>query len=310
VILTKALFRSHALQSVGSFCFKLLPSSNLFYKAVIYSIKQEKDDQTNEIMMRKVQILFVLCMLPLFSWAQATKVSAIEVLKKINRGEAVYYKDAVITGDLDLTKLKNMKLRASGERGNKNTKEYISTVKAPLTFINCTFKGNVLAYYNPSSAGKWNEVYNTNFDTEVRFESCVFEEASAFKYSEFREGASFINTLFNEEALFKYSKFKESANFSSATFKNEANFKYVKFPVSVSFSGAAFGEEANFKYAHFRKGVSFQKADFNGLANFKYAEIFNRFNLKGANFKGGEDFKYTKLNNKSVSLTTLQQEVR
>ncbi|WP_439880548.1 pentapeptide repeat-containing protein [Pontibacter sp. MBLB2868] len=260
-------------------------------------------------MMRKVQALFILLMLPLLSWAQ-TSVNASEIIAKINRGEAVTYKDARITGDLNLTKLKNMKLKE--ESNNKyDSKEYISTVTAPITFINCTFEGDVLAYFNPDNGVKIgnssNEVYNTNFEKEVRFEGCVFEEASAFKYSEFKGGASFINTRFEEEALFKYSKFQKSVNFSSASFREEANFKYVKFPVKVSFTGAAFNEEANFKYAHFQEGVNFQKAEFNGIANFKYAQISDSFNVQGASFNGGDDFKYTKLNNKQVSLASLQQ---
>ncbi|MFD2512801.1 pentapeptide repeat-containing protein [Pontibacter locisalis] len=261
-------------------------------------------------MMRKVQVLLILLMLPLLTWAQ-TQVNASEIISKINRGEAVSYKNARIVGDLDMTKLQNMKLKE--ENKNKyDSKEYISTVTVPLTFVNCTFEGDVLAYFNPDNGvnitkNSSNEVYNTNFEKEVRFEGCIFKEASAFKYSVFSEGASFINSRFEEEALFKYSKFKDAANFSSANFREEANFKYVKFPVKVSFTGATFNEEANFKYAQFQEGVNFQKATFDGTANFKYAKISDNFNIKGANFKGGNDFKYTKLNNKQVSLSSLQE---
>ncbi|MBC5994826.1 pentapeptide repeat-containing protein [Pontibacter cellulosilyticus] len=256
--------------------------------------------------MKKLQILLVMLMLPMLTWAQS-KVNASEIIAKINRGEAVSYKNAEIVGDLDLTKLQNMKQKE--QKGDHSTKEYISTVTAPLSFVNCTFKGDVLAYFNPDNGVNMvntrNEVYNTNFEQEVRFDGCVFEEASAFKYSEFNEGASFISTRFSEEALFKYSKFRKLANFSSATFRGDANFKYVTFPVKVSFTGATFGSEANFKYTKFEEGVNFQKATFDGTANFKYAKITDSFNIKGANFRGGDDFKYTKLNNRQVSLTTL-----
>ncbi|MDX5422898.1 MAG: pentapeptide repeat-containing protein [Hymenobacteraceae bacterium] len=260
-------------------------------------------------MMKKLQILLVLLMLPLLSWAQ-TKVNASEIIAKINRGEAVSYKNAEITGDLDLTKLQNMKLKKEG-KNKYDTKEYISTVTAPLTFVNCTFKGNVLAYYNPSNgtsgifSSSSNEVYNTNFERDVVFENCRFEQESAFKYSKFDGAASFVGSHFNEEALFKYSDFNKGVNFSNVRFEEDANFKYVKFPAKVSFAGSTFGEEANFKYAKFREGVNFQKARFNGTANFKYADISDSFNIRGADFRGGDDFKYTKLNNKQVSLTTL-----
>ncbi|MFD3002252.1 pentapeptide repeat-containing protein [Pontibacter toksunensis] len=258
-------------------------------------------------MMRKVQVLFVLLLLPLLSFGQ-TRVDASEILQKINRGEAVSYKNAEITGDLDMTKLDNMKLK-NGKSGD--TKEYISTVTAPITFVNCTFKGDVRAYFNPDNgvSGVMNntgEVYNTNFEKDVLFENCKFEQETAFKYSEFKNDASFVSSRFSEEALFKYTKFAKNVNFSNARFEDEANFKYVNFPKGISFAGATFEEEANFKYAKFQEGVNFQKALFDGTANFKYAKISDTFNIKGADFRGGDDFKYTKLNDRSISLTSLQ----
>ncbi|GAA4426041.1 hypothetical protein GCM10023188_07660 [Pontibacter saemangeumensis] len=259
-------------------------------------------------MMRKVQLLFVLLLLPLLSFAQA-KVDASEIIKKLNRGEAVSYKNTVITGNLDMTQLQNKKLKKGGDG---DTREYISTVTAPVTFVNCTFQGDVLAYFNPGDDGSGifssgpNEVYNTNFERDVLFEDCAFQQKSAFKYSEFKAGASFVGSRFSEEALFKYSEFSKNVNFSNVRFEEEANFKYVAFPKNVSFAGATFMEEANFKYAKFQEGVNFRNAVFDGTANFKYAKISDSFNIRGADFRGGEDFKYTKLNNRSVSLSALQ----
>lgn len=256
--------------------------------------------------MKKVQLLFLFLMLPLLSWAQ-TKVNASEVLAKINRGEAVSYKNAEITGDLDMTKLQNMKLKKGSDKND--SKEYISTVTAPLTFVNCTFTGNVLAYFNPDTGvnvlNSSNEVYNTNFEKDVRFENCTFQEESAFKYAEFKQGASFAGSRFEEEALFKYSKFSKMVDFSNARFRDDANFKYVDFPVMANFSNATFDDEANFKYTKFPEGVNFQKAVFNDLANFKYAKLAEPVNLKGAAFKGSDDFKYTQVNNRKVNLSAL-----
>lgn len=252
-------------------------------------------------MKKELQTLLVLCLLPLLSLAQA-KVNASEILDKINRGEAVSYRDAEIVGDLNLTRLKNMKLK-KGESA-----EYISTVASPVSFINCRFTGNVLAYENPSDGSLFDnsdEVYNTDFEKDVQFENCTFEQKNAFKYSHFNGSASFAGSSFSEEALFKYSKFSGGINFSNAKFISDANFKYVTFPVAVNFNQAAFGKEANFKYAKFPAGVNFSSTAFRGLANFKYAEIADPVNLKGASFKGGDDFKYTKINNRSISLSYL-----
>ncbi len=252
-----------------------------------------------------------MLMLPLMAWAQ-TRVNASEIVAKINRGEAVSYKNAEIVGDLNLTKLQNMELKKSNSK--YDSKEYVSTVTVPLTFVNCRFKGDVLAYYNPNNSinlkNSHSETYNTNFERDVLFENCAFEQRTAFKYSKFDGAVSFISSRLAEEALFKYAEFDKRANFSNVRFGGEANFKYAEFPQLVSFAGANFTEEANFKYAEFESGVNFEKALFNGTANFKYADVKKSFNIKGADFRGGDDFKYTKFNNKQVTLASLLQMAR
>lgn len=245
----------------------------------------------------------MLLAVPFLTWAQ-TQVNASEIITKINRGEAVTYKDAVIVGVLDLTRLDNMLLEKKADNKN-STNEYISTVKVPLTFVNCTFKDDVLAYYNPDNEdikilNRKNEVYNTNFDKAVRFENCVFEGYSAFKYSKFNDDVSFAGSNFRHEANFKYSKFSKSADYSNTKFDEEANFKYVAFPEATSFGNASFKREANFKYAKFSGDADFKAADFRGLANFKYTKVANNMNLQRAMFRGDEDFKYTKVNNRMV----------
>jgi uncharacterized protein YjbI with pentapeptide repeats len=258
--------------------------------------------------MKKSLLFLLLLALPFLIQAQ-TRVNASEIIEKINRGETVTYKDATIVGDLDMTQLNNMKVER--ESDNKySTREYISTVTAPLTFVNCTFKNDVLAYLNSDGQGvklfnSKNEVYNTNFEKAVRFENCVFEGASAFKYSKFREEVSFAGSRFQHEANFKYSKFSRSADFSQVRFGDEANFKYVTFPQAASFESASFSREANFKYAKFSKDANFARANFRGLANFKYTKVANSMHLQKAVFDGGDDFKYTQVNNRKTSRADL-----
>ncbi|PKV62603.1 pentapeptide repeat-containing protein [Pontibacter ramchanderi] len=258
--------------------------------------------------MKKTLLFLFLLAVPFITWAQ-TSVNAADIVAKINRGEAVIYKDATIVGVLDLTKLDNMRLEKKADNKN-STDEYISTVKVPLTFVNCTFKADVLAYYNPDNqdiklVNRKNEVFNTNFDKAVRFENCVFEGASAFKYAKFKDEASFAGSSFWHEALFKYSKFSRSADFTRTRFSEEANFKYVTFPENSSFGNATFKREANFKYAKFSGDADFRAADFRGLANFKYTKVANKMHLQRADFRGNEDFKYTQVNNQKVSRADL-----
>lgn len=258
----------------------------------------------------KKSLLFLLCLVvPVLTWAQS-RVNASDIIAKINRGEAVVYKDAVITGDLDLTKLDNMKLERESDN-RFSTREYISTVKVPVTFVNCTFKGDVLAYVNPGGqdvklfSSKSNEVYNTNFTKAVRFEDCTFEGVSAFKYSRFKDNVSFAGSTFQEEALFKYSKFSGDVDFSKARFKRDGNFKYANFPAAANFSRTLFQRDADFKYAKFEQQADFGQATFKGLANFKYTKVNRHFNLSRAVFDGSEDFKYTQVNSRRVSRADL-----
>ena len=262
------------------------------------------------------QLLFLLLLLPALAIAQ-TKVDAKEIIAKINRGEEVNYKNARIEGNLDLTQLANRQLKKDTDTEDQS-KVYISTVKAPVSFVNCTFSGHVLGYFNPDNfdlsngstvrnlTKSWvgeakNEVYNANFEKEVKFLNCTFEQSSNFKYSEFKEGVSFAGSRFGKEAFFKYTKFEKSADFNKAQFENGAVFKYVKFPQQPNFSGATFAGETDFKYAHFPEGVNFQKTQFKDFANFKYTQFAEPLHLKGAAFEKEGDFKYTQLNGQKIS---------
>ncbi|WP_299991033.1 pentapeptide repeat-containing protein [uncultured Pontibacter sp.] len=258
--------------------------------------------------MKKSFLLLFLLAIPFLTWAQ-TRVNASEIIDKINRGEAVTYKNAVIVGVLDLTTLDNMHIEKKSD-DKYSTKEYLSTVKVPLTFVDCTFKDDVLAYYNPDNQdiklfNRKNEVFNTNFDKAVRFENCVFEGYSAFKYSKFKEDVSFAGSRFRHEGNFKYSKFSKSADYSNVKFEEEANFKYTNFPQTASFDRATFRREANFKYTKFSQDANFRQANFRGLANFKYTKVGNNLDFQRTEFNGDEDFKYTQVNNRKVSRADL-----
>jgi uncharacterized protein YjbI with pentapeptide repeats len=264
------------------------------------------------------QLLFALFLLPALAFAQ-TKVAATEILDKINKGEAVAYKGVHIEGDLDMTQLNNKQLKEP-DREDNSSKIYTSTVTAPVSFVNCTFKGKVLGYYNTDndkesgwigkSLTNTNEMYNTNFNKDVRFENCVFEEVAAFKYSQFGGNVSFAGGRFQQPAIFKYSQFVQGPNFHKAVFADEAVFKYVKFPKGVNFSETAFRQEADFKYAEFSEGVDFQKAAFGGYTDFKYTRFTNPLNMLGASFQGSEDFKYASLDGKKVTFSTLLKKVK
>lgn len=252
------------------------------------------------------EVLLLLLLLPFLSFGQTT-VGASEITTKIDRGEAVDYRNARIEGDLDLTQLSNRKLRnTEGPTSPTDQKFYVSTVTTPVSFANCTFTGKVLGYLSTDNQmnrsgnnNQWSrkhETFITDFTQSIRFTDCVFEEEVAFKFSEFGGGVTFAGCTFRREASFKHSQFEGKADFQRSVFEGDATFKHVHFPEPADFSQTAFRSEADFKHTNFSEGANFERARFTGFANFKHTHLASPSNLEEAEFKGSHDFKHTALN--------------
>lgn len=242
----------------------------------------------------KILFFIIALLIPSFSFAKS-QVKATQIIDQINAKKAVQYKDVEIVGDLDFTSIKNVTVDEESERNWRrhrgSTLSYWCHVRVPVSFVNCVFKDDVLAYIHDDDE---NETYNAIFYEDVDFEGCEFQEKSAFKYVQFRKNADFKNTIYHDEALFKYAKFSTGVSFLNSSFNGDANFKYTKFSTDVSFSNSDFSREANFKYTKFPEFVSFDKATFRRLANFKYTKFPEGVTYENAQFKGDADFKYTK----------------
>lgn len=228
-----------------------------------------------------------------------TTVSANDIIAKINRNEPVSYRNVTITGDLDLTNLANRReVREGGWKGE--SQEFLSVVNVPLSFKNCTFTGNVLAYRTDEPEERRlmkmsNKVYNTDFTEAVTLENCTFEKDAAFKYSTFRQRAIVTGTTFRDDALFKYAKFHSAADFGGSTFRGYADFKYTQFDESSAFEKVTFERYADFKYTKFEEGTNFRQARFASNADFKYTRFPRGTNFDNVRFDGSTDFKYTTL---------------
>lgn len=221
--------------------------------------------------------LFLLSATVIATYAQ-TRIKASDIIAQINAGKPVEYTDAIIEGELDLTNLENRRLERSADTwlGFGGNETYESTVEVPIKFINCTFEGDVLAYYHLE---RHHETYLAHFEKDVIFNRCTFKRDSEFKYSEFNAAASF----------------------AGSTFTHEANFKYAEFSVGPVFRSVLFDDGACFKYTEFPRETSFEKATFHGLADFKYSKFRSPLNLAGTSFRGHEDFKYTKIDGRSFT---------
>ena len=245
--------------------------------------------------------LFVVAFLLAFAnLVQAqSSLDANDILRKIDDKRPIEVRDAVIRGTLDFTELANQQRVKNSKMSNE---EYKSRVEVPLTFRNCTFKGDVIAYKTLDKDGKsifnWGgndqTLYTADFKERVIFENCTFEGKTEFKYSDFDEIAVFNDNKFRYEANFKYANFREDARFEGTDFGDDANFKYANFRGAALFTDVRIEDNADFKYAEFNDGAKFTKTQFRGDADFKYADFNRTGDFSNANFRNRPDFKYTK----------------
>jgi hypothetical protein len=227
--------------------------------------------------------LFTLSIILISTWSSfaQTKVKANDIINLINDGKNVTYSNAEIEGVLDFTDLKNRSRQRSYSSWYSDNDTYESSVEVSVSFINCTFTDDVLAYYHLQRS---EDTYIANFERDVIFKNCTFKRASEFKYSEF-DGI---------------------VDFTGTTFVRSANFKYAEFSSGPSFAEAKFEEGADFKYTEFPRETSFKRATFYGLSNFKYTKFRSPVNLENVGFKGHEDFKYTKIDGRSFTSYLLE----
>jgi uncharacterized protein YjbI with pentapeptide repeats len=251
--------------------------------------------------MRKIFILLTFALVGKTVSAQK-EVSAKTIFEAIDKQQSVDYQDATIVGNLNLTELSNRKrIKNKG-----NYEEYKSYVAVPISFKNCTFKGDVIAYKNLEEEKsrkigngiiEWSNgdgtTYTTDFEKAVVFENCSFAGKTEFKYSHFAEKASFGGAKFAQSANFKYADFKQEVIFAKSDFDLYANFKYTSFKQDADFFDVRFKNYADFKYANFGERVTFKSTAFSNQADFKYAEFSNDANFDNTKFKAGFDMKYS-----------------
>ena len=254
-------------------------------------------------MINKITLIFCLLIVSTFSFAQKN-IKASSIMKEIKAGNLISYQNATIVGALDLTFMEE----AIGKTPKKNswfnwssgksTNEIKKIIDVKISFINCIFKDDVLAYIPDEDSGY---TFTASFENEAIFKNCTFERKAMFKYSRFKKDSDFSGSSFNDDSTFKYAKFDKNISFSNTKFNKVATFKYAKFSKNVSFSESIFEDTATFKYTKFNGGVSFKNTNFEEDLNIKYMNVSGDFNV--TNMKVGYDIdsKYTKINGENFN---------
>lgn len=248
-------------------------------------------------------LLFVFFLTSVF--AQKT-IYASDIIKDIKKGKTVSISNATIKGDLDFTFMnealpKLPKRRRWWNSGGSNTIE--KQILNLISFTNCTFTNNVLAYIPHKESGY---TFIANFEDKVVFKNCTFKRKAMFKYSNFEDSADFSGTKFFDDSTFKYAKFNRKSSFKDVLFDEVSTFKYAEFNQFVSFKNATFKETASFKYANFSNGVSFNNSKFNEDLIIKYMNVSGEFDITNMEVGFTLDSKYASINGKNFNKILLQ----
>ncbi|MFY0593472.1 pentapeptide repeat-containing protein [Roseivirga sp.] len=231
--------------------------------------------KTNNIIRTIGAALVMLAFISTSALAQKT-VDASEIMQALKAGKDVSYQDVTITGVLDFTfmdeKLDDLPTRRRWWR-NGGDNEVDELIKSKVSFVNCTFEDDVLAYFHDKRS---EYTFTADFEDDVKFENCTFNRNAMFKYSEFERASIFTGSSFNRESTFKYAEFEEMAQFEKTFFDEDAMFKYTKFRDGANFNDAKFDRSVDMKYTEVRGDFMIERMDVRWDIDTKYAEVNGR----------------------------------
>lgn len=209
--------------------------------------------------------------------AKNEEVKAEQIIKAIDKGEHVYIVNSDIIGNLDFSELTN--------KINIAEKKVLIDITSSLSFINCTFKGEIIANKNKG------EFYHTTlFEKNISFINCKLKETVNLRESEFRCPVNFSGCEFYKDAYFEGTSFHNRNNYFSET----------KFFGKVRFQNAFFYGSVNFIRAEFNDVTSFQLCSFMNEAQFSSIQFAKYTDFGKIKTNGGIYFNYTQFGDKAI----------
>lgn len=207
----------------------------------------------------------------------------------IQKGYDVFIENETFTEAIDFTKA----LPANPVNKGVNQVRIISSI----TFSNCTFNSEVVAFSRDEEGNQVNTLFQSNlsfigctFNASVNFRGIsvlgkvvfsgsFFENTSNFEESSFQQLAFFNNTSFHKELRFQNAYFMQRANFINTQFDENASFQGSTFNATTQFSNTRFYGYADFSLVRWKEDVFFN-----------YAEIADRSTFSSSKFWGFADF--------------------
>ena len=214
------------------------------------------------------------------------EVPSTDILKQIEKGEDIYYKNVRIIGELNLSKieLENVTIaRSTEEIKNYSLKEELKIVESKIEIYSSVFEDDI--YFFNTKFRDFFFVTNADFLGKTDFGGANFCADTCFQGADFNDNVTFENADFSGDAYFEHADFNDNVTFERADFSGDAYFKYANFSDNVFFINVDFLSDAYFEHADFNDTATFERADFSGDAYFSDVK-----------FRDEVSFDYTKFN--------------
>lgn len=241
----------------------------------------------------------ILSLICFQSFSQKT-VYASDIMKDLKAGKDISISNATIEGVLDFTQMED-KLKDLPKRRPRKMKSnsIYNTVKGKVSFKNCVFEDDVLAYIPDHDKSGY--TFIADFEHSIQFISCEFEGKAMFKHSKFYDECSFQGTIFQDDSTFKHADFKSTSDFSKTMFSEYMTFKHSIFRKYVNFQGSVMKDDLNFKHTQFKEGVSLSNMKIDGTLNMKHMTVKGKFDMSGMKVSNDIDSKHTQINGQNFS---------
>lgn len=211
-------------------------------------------------------------------YGENTTVKASDILKKLEKGEPVELKDAVVEGILDFSSV--------GKLSPTNPAMSEARVKANIFCLRCVFKEKVIASKS--------NVY-TRFDGNVIFLESEFQKEVNFSNAIIHGTLNFTKSVFKEDAIFSLmAVWTKDSYFSDITASKKFSLDATHFHGNLSFFNSKFAGNFSLQEVFVQGILQSANADFGGKTDFAMLRTGNRSIFRYAKFKIPPDFSETK----------------
>jgi len=214
-----------------------------------------------------------------------TTVKADDIIKRLEKGEPVEMKDAVVEGVLDFSSV--------GKLSPVGPAMLEARVKANFFCLRCVFKEKVLAQKNN---------VRTRFDGNVVFLESEFQKDVDFTNSIIYGTVNFTKSVFKENAtFFQMAVWSKDSYFSDITANKKISFDASSFQGNLSFFGSKFLGSFSLQEVFVLGILQSSNADFGGKTDFAMLKTGGRAIFNYTKFKYEPDFSDIKVEKISIS---------